>query len=63
VTVFSVGADPRLYNEDLRQLRGELRESLETADGDDSEEMTTERQLSFETPACQDTNLGAEELN
>jgi hypothetical protein len=30
-TVLSVGAAPRLYNEDLRQLRGELRESLETA--------------------------------
>jgi hypothetical protein len=28
--VFSVGAAPRLYNEDLRQLR-ELRESLELA--------------------------------
>jgi hypothetical protein len=28
--VFSVGAVPRLYNEDLRQLRRELRESLET---------------------------------
>jgi hypothetical protein len=30
-TVFSVGPASRLYNEDLRQLRGELRESLETA--------------------------------
>jgi hypothetical protein len=29
--VFSVGAAPRLYNEDLRQLRGEMRGSLETA--------------------------------
>jgi hypothetical protein len=29
--VFSVGADPRLYNEDLRPAEIELRESLETA--------------------------------
>jgi hypothetical protein len=29
------GADRRLYNEDLRQLRGELRESLETPVEDD----------------------------
>jgi hypothetical protein len=29
--VFSVGAAPRLYNEDLKQLRGELRGSLEAA--------------------------------
>jgi hypothetical protein len=34
-TVFSVGSTPRLYNEDLRQLRGELRESLEMAVEDD----------------------------
>jgi hypothetical protein len=32
--MFSVGSAPRLYNEDLRQLR-ELRESLETAVEDD----------------------------
>jgi hypothetical protein len=38
--VFSVGSAPRLYNEDLRQLRGELRESLETAVEDDGEEKT-----------------------
>jgi hypothetical protein len=29
--VFSVGAFPRLYNEDLKQLRGELTESPEMA--------------------------------
>jgi hypothetical protein len=29
---------PRLYNEDLSQLRGELRESLETSLEDDGEE-------------------------
>jgi hypothetical protein len=29
--VLSVGAAPRLGDEELRQLRGELRESLETA--------------------------------
>jgi hypothetical protein len=34
-TVFSVGSTPRLYNEDLRQLREELRESLEMAVEDD----------------------------
>jgi hypothetical protein len=34
-TVFSVGSAPRLYNEDLRQLRQQLRESLETAVEDD----------------------------
>jgi hypothetical protein len=33
--VFSVGAATRLYNEDLRQLRGELREYLEVAVEDD----------------------------
>jgi hypothetical protein len=38
--VFSVGAAPRLYNKDLRQLRGELRESLATAVEDDGEEKT-----------------------
>jgi hypothetical protein len=38
--VFSVGAAPRLYNEDLRQLRGELRESLEAAVKDDGEGKT-----------------------
>jgi hypothetical protein len=31
--VFSVGAAPRLYNEDLGQLELELRESLEIAVG------------------------------
>jgi hypothetical protein len=31
--VFSVGSDPRLYNEDLRQLELELRESPELAVG------------------------------
>jgi hypothetical protein len=31
--VFSVGAAPRLYNEDLRQLELELRESPELAVG------------------------------
>jgi hypothetical protein len=36
--VFSGGAVPRLYNEDVRQLREELRESLETAVEDDGEE-------------------------
>jgi hypothetical protein len=30
---------------------------------DDWEEMATEGQLSFETQACQDMGLGAEELN
>jgi hypothetical protein len=29
--MFSSRAAPRLYNEDLRQLRREMRESLETA--------------------------------
>jgi hypothetical protein len=38
--VFSVGPDPRLYNEDLRQLRIEFRESLEAAVADDGEEKT-----------------------
>jgi hypothetical protein len=38
-TMFSVGSVPSLYNEDLRQLRIELRESLETTAEDDSEEM------------------------
>jgi hypothetical protein len=33
--VFSVGATPRLYNEDLWQLKEELRESLEMAVNDD----------------------------
>jgi hypothetical protein len=37
--VFPVGAAPRFYNEDLRQLRGELMESLETAVEEDREEM------------------------
>jgi hypothetical protein len=39
----------------------ELKESFEIAVDDDSEEMVS--QLSFETPACQDMILGAEELN
>jgi hypothetical protein len=34
-TVFSVGPAPKLYNKDLRQLRGELRESLEMTVEDD----------------------------
>jgi hypothetical protein len=38
--VFSVGAAPRLYSEDLRQLGGELRESLEAAVEDDGEQKT-----------------------
>jgi hypothetical protein len=33
--VFSLKAAPRLHNEDLRQLRREMRESLETALEDD----------------------------
>jgi hypothetical protein len=33
--VFSVGADPRLYNEDPRPAEIKLRESLETAIEDD----------------------------
>jgi hypothetical protein len=37
--VFSVGAAQKLYNEDLRQLRGELREYLETAGEDDFGDM------------------------
>jgi hypothetical protein len=32
---------PRLHNEDLRQLRGELRKSVDSAVEDDLEEMTT----------------------
>jgi hypothetical protein len=36
--VFSVGAAPRLYNEDLRRLRIELTESLENAVEDNAEE-------------------------
>jgi hypothetical protein len=38
--VFSTGAGPRLYNEVLRQLREELRESLEMALEGDGEEKT-----------------------
>jgi hypothetical protein len=34
-TVFSVWSATRLYNEDPRPAELELRESLETADGDD----------------------------
>jgi hypothetical protein len=37
--VFSVGSDPRLYNEESRPAEKELRESLEMAVEDDSEEM------------------------
>jgi hypothetical protein len=37
--VFCVSA-LRLYNEDLRQLRGEWKESHETADEDDGNEKT-----------------------
>jgi hypothetical protein len=36
--VFSVGAAPSLYNEDLRQQREELRESLEISEEGDEEE-------------------------
>jgi hypothetical protein len=36
--VFSFGAVPRLYDEDLRRVRGEWRESLEAAVKDDGEE-------------------------
>jgi hypothetical protein len=36
--VFSVGSAPNLYNEDLRQVRGDWREPLETAVEDDWEE-------------------------
>jgi hypothetical protein len=39
--MFSVGAIPRLYNEDLRQLRGELREFLEAAVEDNGERRCT----------------------
>jgi hypothetical protein len=35
--VFFVGASLRLHNKDLRQLRGESRESLEMAVEDDGE--------------------------
>jgi hypothetical protein len=38
-TVFSLGASPRLYNEELRHLR-EWRESLEAAVEGDGEEET-----------------------
>jgi hypothetical protein len=38
--VFSVEATLRLYKEDLRQLRRELRESLMMAVKDDGEEKT-----------------------
>jgi hypothetical protein len=34
-TVFSVGSDPRLYNEDPRPAEIELRESLEMTVEDD----------------------------
>jgi hypothetical protein len=36
--VFSVGADPRLYKEDLGKLESEVRDSLEMAVEDDDEE-------------------------
>jgi hypothetical protein len=38
--VFSVGAAPRLYAEDLKRLRIELKETLERAVEDDGEEKT-----------------------
>jgi hypothetical protein len=38
--VFSVGAAPRVRNEDFRQLREEMRKSLEAAVEDDGEEKT-----------------------
>jgi hypothetical protein len=38
--VFSVGAAPRLYNDDLRRLKIELTESLEMAVEDNGEERT-----------------------
>jgi hypothetical protein len=34
-TMFSIGSDPRLYNEDPRAAEIELRESLEAAVEDD----------------------------
>jgi hypothetical protein len=37
--VFSVGSTPRLHNEDSRPAEIKLRESLETAVEDDSEQM------------------------
>jgi hypothetical protein len=47
-----------------RESRGiVLGRVLEMAVEDDWEEMTTESQLSYETPACPDMSLGAEELN
>jgi hypothetical protein len=52
---------PRIYKEDLRQLREELRESLETVVENDWEEMAMS-QLSSETPPSQNMNSGAEEL-
>jgi hypothetical protein len=36
-TVFSLGSAPRLYNEDLRQLRGRIERSLQMAVEDDEE--------------------------
>jgi hypothetical protein len=39
--VVSVGAAPRIYNEDLRRLRRKLRESLEMTVEDDGEEKTS----------------------
>jgi hypothetical protein len=47
--VVSVEAAPRLYNEDFRRLRGELRESLKVEIVDDCEKMATS-QSSFEMP-------------
>jgi hypothetical protein len=38
--IFSVGAAPRQYNENLGQLRRELRESVDTAVEEDGEEKT-----------------------
>jgi hypothetical protein len=39
-TAFSFGATPRIYNEDLGQLRGELKKSFEAAVEDVGEEKT-----------------------
>jgi hypothetical protein len=46
--VFSVGAYPRLYNKDLRQLREELMKSLEMLVEDDREEMTVRHIVVYE---------------
>jgi hypothetical protein len=41
--VFSVGVAPRLYNEDLRQLESELRESPDLAFGGTNEKKWQEK--------------------